>query len=821
MSEQAPGPAGDFPAGARVAGYRLDEQIGRGGMAVVYRAHDLQLDRQVALKILDPAMAQDMEFQQRFIRESRAAAAVDHPHIIPVFAAGTADGILFIAMRYVTGGDVRALIDTAGQLPAAQVSDIVTQVASALDTAHARGLIHRDVKPANMLLDPATASGSYHVYLSDFGLTKQSLAAAGLTAAGQLLGTLEYVAPEQIESRPVDGRADQYALACTAFEMLAGRPPFSRDQDLEVLWAQLAELAPALVSLRPDLPPAVDQVLAQALAKAPADRFPLCLDFAWALADACLADGSGGRANSGGRAGTGPDAITRPFRTRPWPGAGLSAAAGGAAAVPAPTVPAAAVPAPARPVTTVPATPLPAAALPASAAAAGPDGTLPASPLPRLAEPPGPEPGPQPGPAPGARPPGRRAGRRGRRPAGVLALIGLVVLGVTGTALAVSHGVVHRATQMMTRQPAAVLSPPGCTTRATAAQQLAGVRPSYAALAGMPFAVTVTADSSYSFVSTGTGNSIEVLRLATASTPRAAAPALAGTVSLPGPAFGEAITPDGRYLLAASGSGAYLINVARAERGRPDALAAQLRSPGGSGAVEVVLSPDGRFAFVTLQPSRTVAVFNLQAALASGLAQSGFVGTVRLGLNPVGMAVSQDGRWLYVTTLDENRGPQPGALNVISVPRAETDPATAIRSSVPAGCEPGRVITTSGGTTVWVTARASNALLAFSAARLVSDPAHALIAKVAVGQAPIGLTAVPGGTRILVVNSNLHSVTGAMASLGVIDTTAALAGKPAVLGLIQAGLLPRDVTMAPNGRIALITNSASHQLEAVNISRLR
>ena len=407
----------------------------------------------------------------------------------------------------------------------------------------------------------------------------------------------------------------------------------------------------------------------------------------------------------------------------------------------------------------------------------------------------------------------------------MLALIGLVILGVTGTTLAVSHGVVHRVAQMMTRQPAAaVLSPPGCTTKATGAQHLAGFRPSYAVLAGMPFAVAVTAGSGYSFVLTGSGNSIEVLRLSGTAGPRtaaAAAPAPAATISLPGPAFGEAITPDGRYLLAASGSGAYLIDVARAERGRPDALAAHLGSPGGSGAVEVALSPNGRFAFVTLQPSGAVAVFNLQAALASGLARSGFVGTVRLGLNPVGMTVSADGRWLYVTTLHENRGPQPGTLNVISVARAETDPATAIRSSVPAGCEPGRVITTSRGATVWVTARASNALLAFSAARLVRDPAHALIAKVAVGQAPIGLTAVHGGTQILVVNSNLHSVTGAMASLGVIDTTAALAGKPAVLGLIQAGLLPRDITLASNGQIALITNSVSHQLEAINISRLR
>ena len=281
---------GPVPDGAQVAGYRLDEQIGRGGMAVVYRAYDLQLDRQVALKVLDPVLAVDGDFQQRFIRESRAAAAVDHPNIIPVFAAGEADGVLFIAMRYVSGPDVRTLIDSTGPLGVRRTVDIVTQVAAALDTAHGRGLVHRDVKPANMLLDPAPGgSRSDHVYLSDFGLSKQALTSLGLTATGQLVGTLDYVAPEQIENRPVDGRSDLYSLACAAFEMLCGTPPFRRDQHLALLWAQLSEPPPPLTSRRPDLPPAVDQVMAKALAKSPGDRYPRCLDFAAALRAACLA----------------------------------------------------------------------------------------------------------------------------------------------------------------------------------------------------------------------------------------------------------------------------------------------------------------------------------------------------------------------------------------------------------------------------------------------------------------------------------------------------------------------------------------------------
>ena len=217
-----------FTVGSVVAGYRLEEQIGRGGMAVVYRARDVQLGRNVALKLLAPVLALDDAFRQRFIRESRAAAAVDHPYIIPIFAAGESDGVLFIAMRYVQGGDVRTLLDTVGPLPAGRAADIITQVALALDAAHLHGLVHRDIKPANMLLDSVSDSGQRdHVYLADFGLSKRSLSVTGLTSIGQFLGTPAYVAPEQVEGRPVDSRADQYALACASLRDPERRPALS------------------------------------------------------------------------------------------------------------------------------------------------------------------------------------------------------------------------------------------------------------------------------------------------------------------------------------------------------------------------------------------------------------------------------------------------------------------------------------------------------------------------------------------------------------------------------------------------------------------
>jgi YVTN family beta-propeller protein len=286
VSEDFPAEADDEPAGfaavSRLADYHLEERIGAGGMAVVFRARDERLQRRVALKVLAPALARDKAFRHRFIRESRAAAAVDDPHIIPVFEAGEAEGVLFLAMRYVPGGDVRTLVRRAGQLSPAQALAIISPVASALDAAHSAGLVHRDVKLANILLDVRPGRPD-HVYLSDFGLSKMVMSSLGPTQTGQFLGTPGYSAPEQLEGKQVDGRADQYSLACATFELLCGQTPFPRDQLAAVIWAHLSEPPPMLTSERLDLPPAIDSVLAKALAKAPTDRYATCREFADAL----------------------------------------------------------------------------------------------------------------------------------------------------------------------------------------------------------------------------------------------------------------------------------------------------------------------------------------------------------------------------------------------------------------------------------------------------------------------------------------------------------------------------------------------------------
>jgi serine/threonine protein kinase len=284
---------GGLAAGSQIAGYTIEEQIGRGGMAVVYRASDTRLSRHVALKILAPELASDAGYRQRFLREMRAAAAVDHPNIVPVFDAGEADGALYIAMRYVDGWDVRTMLENEPRLPAGRAVRLITQAASALDAAHARGLVHRDVKPGNMLIGRDHPD---HLYLSDFGLSKQRVSSEPLTLTGQFMGTLDYMAPEQIEGKPIDGRADLYALACTAFEMLAGQPPFQRDLGMAVMWAQVNAPVPSLHALRPDLPAAVDQVMATALAKTPGARYPSCMAFARALGAACGVAGQAGEA---------------------------------------------------------------------------------------------------------------------------------------------------------------------------------------------------------------------------------------------------------------------------------------------------------------------------------------------------------------------------------------------------------------------------------------------------------------------------------------------------------------------------------------------
>jgi hypothetical protein len=269
--------------GATVGGYRIESLIGRGGMSIVYLAEHVRLGRQVALKLLAPSLSLDADFRERFSFESRRAAEIDHPNVVPIYDAGEADGQLYIAMRYIAGCDLKTLIRREGSLGVARTLFLLEQTADALDAAHERNLIHRDVKPANILI----AEPADRVYLTDFGVVKHN-GSQGLTKTGFVLGTIDYAAPEQIEGQPVDARTDVYALGCVLYECLVGQAPFERDGELAVMHAHLVQPPPRLSTALPSLPKGLDGVIATAMAKSKDDRYPSCGDLLAATRQAVL-----------------------------------------------------------------------------------------------------------------------------------------------------------------------------------------------------------------------------------------------------------------------------------------------------------------------------------------------------------------------------------------------------------------------------------------------------------------------------------------------------------------------------------------------------
>jgi DNA-binding beta-propeller fold protein YncE len=378
---------------------------------------------------------------------------------------------------------------------------------------------------------------------------------------------------------------------------------------------------------------------------------------------------------------------------------------------------------------------------------------------------------------------------------------------------------------------------PGCSSAVSPARALS-TRTGFLRLGGSPFGIATTADGRWAFVDEvgghvvahgdGAGGQVAVLA-DDGFTPR-----VVRTIGVRGDAVGNSLTRDGRYLLVADGSnGATVVSVHRAETGARDAVLGTLSrhraQAGGGGAIEVASSPDGHYAFVSIEYGGGIAVYDLRAALADDFHKSTYLGTVRLGLAVVGMAVSPDGRRLYATSElavgTSALGARPrsqfhGSLSVISISQAARDPQQAVLAAVPAGCSPVRVAVSSDGSTVWVTARESNRLLAFSAGKLLSDPKHARLAAVHVGEAPVGLALVSGGRDVIVADSNRFGVPGARAELTVVSTAAALAHRPAVVGTIPAGSFPREMAVEPDGQTLLVSNFGSDELEAVDVGAL-
>jgi len=281
----------DLAPGTLIAGYRIEAEAGRGGMGVVYRATQLTLDRPAALKLIAAELAHDEGFRRRFERESRIAGSIDHPNVIPVYEAGEADGALFLAMRWVEGTDLRRLLGAEGTLSPPRAVTILSQVAAALDAAHRHGLVHRDVKPANVLV---THDEDEHVYLTDFGLTRRTTSETALTQTGQFVGTIDYVAPEQIEGKPVDARADVYAAGCMLFHLLTGGVPYQRDSDVAKMFAHLNDPPPELPADLGVSSPGLDAAIRRSMAKDPSERQPSAGDLARAARAALSGAGPAG-----------------------------------------------------------------------------------------------------------------------------------------------------------------------------------------------------------------------------------------------------------------------------------------------------------------------------------------------------------------------------------------------------------------------------------------------------------------------------------------------------------------------------------------------
>jgi serine/threonine protein kinase len=266
-----PGAWSELSDGDEFAGYRIEQRLGRGGMGILYLALEPGLERRVALKLIAPEAAADDVFARRFAEESRIAAAIEHPNVVPIYAAGEEEGVPWIAMRYVAGSDLGRRLAREGRLDPREAVDLIAQIGNGLDAIHAAGLVHRDVKPANVLLSGET--GAEHAYITDFGVARNVATESGLTQTGRFVGTLDYVAPEQISGGSVDARVDVYALGCLLFKLLTGEVPFPREGEAARLYAHLHDPPPAPSLHVPEVPMALDDVVIRAMSKQPDDRY--------------------------------------------------------------------------------------------------------------------------------------------------------------------------------------------------------------------------------------------------------------------------------------------------------------------------------------------------------------------------------------------------------------------------------------------------------------------------------------------------------------------------------------------------------------------
>jgi YVTN family beta-propeller protein len=753
--------------GEEFAGYRLVSVLGRGGMSIVYQAENPRLGNVIALKVLAPELATDQVFRTRFLEESRIAASMNHPNVIPIHDMGASDGLLYIAMRCVTGTDLRQMLKKRGRLQPDTAVFLLEQAARALDAAHRRGLVHRDVKPGNLLVERGNDSGDPdHVYLADFGITKHLGGRTGLTSSGQFLGTIDYVAPEQIRGMSVLGLADQYSLGCVLYECLTGRVPFEKDLDAAIIWAHVEESPTQPTLIRPDLPPAIDDVFAQVLAKNPVDRYENCKDFMTAAREALgrMADPP---PPSGSLSMRLPRSGSAPAEAGAYLGAQYSPQPGSYKGPQYGSQP----------------DPYPPTELAhESADAYQADGyQAPTANWPFVAAAPPPPSAGQP--APPAPPGGNRHSRRRDRGRGWLVAAAALVLVVGGTAagvtLALTRGHGSPAVAGGAKTPAAGASANSAAAGTGAASVAVPTVAGKIQVGQTPSYIQVAPNGKFAYIANPGAGVITVLNTAN--------DLQSGTIKIPqGPPQFVSFSPDSRTAYVSvydtRGTVHLIAFIDTATSTVTSTVAVDNFTPGPS-----TTSPDGRFLYV---PNHNTAMSGANENVVDVIdtASKSLMGKIAVPANPHWVAFDKNGRFYTSDHMSAT----------VTVLNAQTN---AIITEIQVGETPHSEAISPDGSRLAVTSFDGNKVF------IINTATDQMIAQIPVGRNPLDITYSPDGRSLYTANNEDNTVT-------VIDTA-----DNRVIGEIRTGKQPTSISVLPSGRQAYVTDEGDGTIEILNIAK--
>jgi YVTN family beta-propeller protein len=781
--------------GDEFAGYRLRSVLGRGGMSVVFQAEHPRLGNVVAIKVLSPDLASDDIFRTRFLEESRIAASMNHPNVIPIHDMGASDGLLYIVMRYVSGTDLRQMIKKRGRLQPEVAVFLLSQAARALDAAHAKGLVHRDVKPGNLLVERSNDDDDPdHLYLADFGITKRVMTHTGLTSTGQFLGTVDYVAPEQIRGPSVVGLADQYSLGCVLYECLTGRVPFEKDMIPAIIWAHVEELPTQPTLIRPDLPPAVDEVFARVLAKQPGDRYRNCREFVEAaraaLGDMATAPGPP-RPASGSYT---PTEMSLSATAVDYPGAldaapapvptGYAAAssAGYAAAPLAPAYPAE--PPAAAPIgypgelTHENAPPADTESMfVASQPRPSRDSTIASHRRQPAEAPPGGDSAGSAGQSPGGHGPRRGVFRSRRAVLSVLILaiaaavaipIALVVMASPGTKTPGAAPAENLGSTVGTRTAGAPSSVPSLAVPTVAGTIQVGQNPSY---------IQIAPNGKFAYIANPGAGAITVLNTATDR--------VSGTVKIPqGPPQSVSFSPDSRtaYVSVYNTRGSvHLVAFIDTATGTvTSTVPVDNLTPG-----PPATSPDGRDLYV---PNHNTVLSGAGHNVIDVIdtATRELVADIPVPANPHWIVFGTNGRFYSTDHMSAT----------VTVLNAQNN---TIITEIPVGETPHSAVLSPDGSRLAVTSFDGNVVF------LINTATDKMVAQIPVGRNPLDIAYSRDGRYLFTANNLGNTVT-------VIDTAASR-----VIAEIPTGRAPTSISVLPNGRQAYVTDEGDGTIEMLNI----